>query len=141
MEHTIHDRTAGRNEAAADTGHDPAVTRDRAGAGPGTIDAQLMGETYEDYRKRVSGASVIAGPARQDLANALRPATHYAGAIDEPVLICAWCPALHILRMERREQDVIVIYQQGKELRILRNGVQQKISQGICVPCRERMKR
>jgi len=103
VEHTIHDRTAGRHEAAADAGHDPAAPRDLPNEGT-------------------------------------RPATHYTGA-DEPVLICSWCPALHILRMQRREQDVIVIYQQGKELRVMRNGVEQRISHGICVPCRERLKR
>jgi hypothetical protein len=57
------------------------------------------------------------------------------------VTICAWCPSLHILNLQRREQDVIIVYHQGKELRIMRNGVSLRISHGICIPCRERMRR
>jgi hypothetical protein len=58
----------------------------------------------------------------------------------ESVTICAWCPHLHILKMQCREQDIIIVYRQGKELRILRNGVNLVISHGICQPCRARMK-
>ncbi len=75
---------------------------------------------------------------------ATRPGTHAIepGADNEPIaVVCAWCPSLHILRLQRREQDVVVIYWQGKELRIVRNGVNLKISHGICQPCRERLKR
>jgi hypothetical protein len=73
----------------------------------------------------------------------LRPATHLPdpGPDAEPVTICGWCPSLHILNLQKREQDVIIIYQQGKELRIIRNGVNLNISHGICIPCRERLRR
>ena len=70
------------------------------------------------------------------------PATRPTETVsEEPVVVCAWCPSLHILKMQRREQDVVVIYWQAKELKIIRNGVNLKISHGICVPCRERMKK
>lgn len=66
------------------------------------------------------------------------PETRASGA--DVAVICAWCPQLHILRMQRRDVDVIVIYQQDKELRIIRNGKNLTISHGICEPCRAKMK-
>lgn len=80
--------------------------------------------------------------APRDLQSAGPTATHLPdpGSDAEPVVVCAWCPSLHILKMARREQDVVVVYWQGKEIRIMRNGVSLKISHGICAPCRARMK-
>lgn len=62
---------------------------------------------------------------------------------NDVVTICAWCPELHILQMERREVDVVVTIQIGKDpksLQVIRNGKELRISHGICVPCRERLK-
>jgi len=50
--------------------------------------------------------------------------------------VCSWCPAIHILKIQRRDADVIVVFQQGKRLTISRNGIELKISDGICEPCR-----
>jgi hypothetical protein len=50
--------------------------------------------------------------------------------------VCAWCPAIHILKIQRRDVDVIVAFQQGRRLTISRNGVELQISDGICAPCR-----
>lgn len=56
------------------------------------------------------------------------------------VTVCAWCPQLHILKLQLRDVDVLVIYKQGKELRIIRNGVNLQITHGICEPCQRRMR-
>jgi hypothetical protein len=58
----------------------------------------------------------------------------------EIVTVCAWCPALHILKMQRRETDVVIVYQQGKRLMISRNGMPLTISHGICPSCKAGMK-
>jgi hypothetical protein len=50
--------------------------------------------------------------------------------------VCAWCPSIHILKIQRRETDVVLAFQQGKRLTISRNGTELKISDGICEPCR-----
>ena len=50
--------------------------------------------------------------------------------------VCAWCPSIHILKIQRRESDVILAFQQGKRLTISRNGTELKISDSICEPCR-----
>lgn len=52
------------------------------------------------------------------------------------VVICAWCPELHILKIQRREEDCVSVFQQGKYIRISRNGKQLEVSHGICEPCR-----
>lgn len=52
------------------------------------------------------------------------------------VSVCGWCPHLNILRLQRRDTDVLIVYQQGKMLRISRSGVDLKITHGICEPCR-----
>jgi hypothetical protein len=72
---------------------------------------------------------------------ATAPATRLPepGPDAEPVVVCAWCPSLHVLKLQRREQDVVIIYWQGKEMRIIRNAVNLNISHGICAPCRERL--
>jgi hypothetical protein len=49
--------------------------------------------------------------------------------------ICAWCAKaglLNILKLQRRETDTIVIFWQGKDLKISRQGLFLKISHGIC---------
>ena len=75
-----------------------------------------------------------------DTAPATRPVTP-STVESNIVVICAWCPQLHILKIQRRDVDVIVVFQLGKELRIVRNGVNLDISHGICQPCRERLHR
>ena len=61
---------------------------------------------------------------------------HAVGAAEstpsEVVSVCAWCQQLNILRMQRRDTDIVIIYQQGKELRIIRNGTVLTVSHGIC---------
>lgn len=96
MDQTIHDRVAGRNEAADGPGHDSPATQDSAESG--------------------SAASA------------------------DIVTVCAWCPNLHILKLQLRDVGVLIVYKQGKELRIMRNGQNLIVSHGICAPCRERMK-
>jgi hypothetical protein len=55
------------------------------------------------------------------------------------VTICAWCPQLHILSIQRRDVDVVVTIQVGKQLRVIRNGKELKVSHGICAPCSDRL--
>lgn len=56
------------------------------------------------------------------------------------VTICSWCPHLHILKLQLRDVDVLIVYQQGKERRIIRNGVNLTVTHGICEPCRARLR-
>ena len=51
------------------------------------------------------------------------------------VVICAWCPQLHIMRLERGAGDLILVLQQGQDVRIHRNGKALSISHGICEAC------
>jgi hypothetical protein len=53
--------------------------------------------------------------------------------------VCAWCPELHILKLPRRDTDVIVVMQMGKgvtDVQIQRNGERLTISHGMCDPCK-----
>jgi hypothetical protein len=50
--------------------------------------------------------------------------------------ICAWCPSIHIMKIQRRETDIILAVHQGKRVLIFRNGAELKISDGICPECR-----
>jgi hypothetical protein len=111
VDEEIRDRATGRDEAADGPGHGPAAAPDRQNGGSD-------GPTVTVY-----------GP----LNAAVIPAENI-------VTVCAWCPQLHILKLQLRDIDVLVIYKQGKELRILRNGVNLTISHGICEPCRKRMR-
>lgn len=54
----------------------------------------------------------------------------------EIVSVCAWCPGINILRLERQPADVILVFQQGNQLTISRNGVPLKITHGICPVCK-----
>ena len=103
-----------------------------------------------ENRNQATGRDDVANNASHDPATprdresgdpATAPATRLpeSGPDAEPAVICAWCPSLHILKLQRREQDVVIIYWQGKELRIIRNGITLKISHGICQPCRDRL--
>jgi hypothetical protein len=81
--------------------------------------------------------------ASENAANALpedRDSYHPETLAENMVTICAWCPQLHILKLQLRDIDVLIIYKQGKELRILRNGVNLTISHGICEPCRAKLR-
>lgn len=49
--------------------------------------------------------------------------------------MCAWCPSIHIMKIQRRESDVILAVQQGRRLLIFRNGAELKVSDGICKDC------
>jgi hypothetical protein len=73
------------------------------------------------------------------------PGRHAAGdesGNDSPVAevdiatICAWCPGIHILKLQRRESDVIIVFQQGKRIAISRNGIPLRVSSGMCERCR-----
>src|SRR5277367_6322253 len=49
--------------------------------------------------------------------------------------VCAWCEragVLHILKLQRRESDTVIVFWQGKELKISRQGMFLKVSHGIC---------
>jgi hypothetical protein len=107
-----------------------------------TVDNEIRDRVIGRHEAAANAAAGAAAPRDCPSADT-RPATHLPepGPDAEPVVVCAWCPSLHILKLQRREQDVVVIYWQNKELRILRNGINLKVSHGICVPCRERMKR
>jgi hypothetical protein len=55
------------------------------------------------------------------------------------VTVCGWCPELHILKLPRRDLDVIVIMQMGKgvtDVQIQRNGERLTISHGMCPSCK-----
>jgi hypothetical protein len=97
--------------------------------------------TGRDTASHDAGHDSSASRDRQIGDPATRPATHLPepGPDAEPVVICAWCPNLHILKLQRREQDVVIVYWQGKEMKIIRNGVNLQISHGICATCRERL--
>lgn len=101
-----------RDAATDNAGHNPATTRHSAQPNPET-------------------------------APATRP-TQPSTIENEVVTICGWCPELHILKLQRRDADVIVILQMGigrQNLMILRNGKNLRVSHGICVPCREKMRK
>jgi hypothetical protein len=53
--------------------------------------------------------------------------------------VCAWCPSVNILRMQRRDTDAVIIYQHAGELRIFRNGHELQVTHGICQRCKERL--
>lgn len=97
----------------------------------------------EDIRDRAAGRDEAAdgsgndSPASRDRESA---GSSPAAGAENIVTVCAWCPQLHILKLQLRDIDVLIIYQQGKEMRILRNGVNLTISHGICEPCRVRMR-
>lgn len=57
-------------------------------------------------------------------------------ATENMAVVCAWCPELHIMKLQRKSTDVIEIMQEGaKRLVIRRNGVQLAVSHGICRSC------
>jgi len=58
----------------------------------------------------------------------------------DAVAVCAWCPELHILRIERGAADVVVYYQRGNELQIFRNEKRLEITHGMCPACDLRMR-
>jgi hypothetical protein len=108
-----------------------------------------MDKTDERETQESLGDSLHDGataePAQPAAGSAVAAANDAApvGSGDDPanfVTICAWCPQLHILKLQLRDVDVLIVYKQGKELRILRNGVNLKITHGICAPCRSRMR-
>ena len=51
-------------------------------------------------------------------------------------VVCAWCPGIHVLKLQRREVDVILIFQQGKRVAISRNGIPLQVSHSMCEKCR-----
>ncbi len=55
----------------------------------------------------------------------------------EWVSVCAWCPNLNILRMQRRATDVVIVYQHAGDLTIFRNGQKLQITHGICDSCKK----
>src|SRR5271157_4926324 len=50
--------------------------------------------------------------------------------------ICAWCPGIHVLKLQRRDSDVVLIFQQGKRIAISRNGIPLLVSHSMCEKCR-----
>jgi hypothetical protein len=91
MENTLHDRIAGRDASAAE-----------------------------------SGNGTPAAEAGMDL-----------------VTVCAWCQgsgSINVLSLPSREADVILIFRQGRQLTISRNGIPLKITHGICPSCRAQAK-
>src|SRR5882672_4325526 len=132
MDDTLRDPAAGRDAASHDAGNHSPAPRDRAFAGP--IPPALL--TTEELRNTLAALDKVKEPERYAFLSGLlakrlggnpetRPATQLpdTGPDAEPVVVCAWCPSLHILKLQRREQDVVIVYWQGKELRIIRNGV------------------
>lgn len=64
------------------------------------------------------------------------PAVHENQSGGDIVSICAWCPELKILSLQRRERDVVVIMLSGeKQIQVWRNNVKLFVSHGICDPC------
>jgi hypothetical protein len=57
---------------------------------------------------------------------------------ERSVSICAWCPQLHILRLDRNALDVVMIVQEGSHLSIFRNGDSLEITHGMCPNCYEK---
>jgi hypothetical protein len=54
---------------------------------------------------------------------------------DRSVTVCAWCPQLHIMRLERAALDVVMIVQEGKRLLVFRNGESLEVTHAICPAC------
>lgn len=112
MEHTIHDRTAGRVEADPDAGDvaasnasavDPAAPRDSASPDPGT-------------------------------APATRPAELTPTAAGFRIRFCGWCKQVDV-RGARRDTDVIAILIVGKVTMACWNGKPMIVQDGICEAC------
>ena len=57
-------------------------------------------------------------------------------AESEIAVICAWCPGIHVLKLQRRDSDVVLIFQQGKRIAISRNGIPLQVSHSMCEKCR-----
>lgn len=76
-----------------------------------------------------------ASPADAADRTGIAPGSAEAGS--DFVTVCAWCPGIHVLKIQRRDTDVIIAFQQGKRLMISRNGSPMQISDGICDPCRK----
>lgn len=52
--------------------------------------------------------------------------------------ICAWCKGLHIMNLERKETDVVLILLYGKDVKVSLNGENLKLSHSVCDECRRR---
>ena len=49
--------------------------------------------------------------------------------------VCAWCQragVLHILKLRRRDTDVVIIHWHGAELVVYRNAEKLQVSHGMC---------
>jgi len=120
-------------QAAPDSPHSAEKTSNHEKGNVGSAD-DTPGAGQLDQRTPAR-AGAAGGDAAAQLAADNDPALAAEFAV-----ICAWCPQLNILRMQRRDTDHVVIYQHGKVLTIVRNGQTLTISHGICPLCRERMR-
>jgi|SRR5579885_415721 len=94
---------------------------------PRSVDDAVQGDSP---RRERADDRAVGGPNSQPAAWEETP------DLSETVSVCGWCKELNILRLQRRDTDRLIVYQQGKQLAIFRSGVKLTVSHGICEPCR-----